>query len=254
MTTPGPSSSALGQRALRLEDAPLLAGRGRFVADMCFPGQIHMRVARATIAHGNIRSIDLDAARALPGVVAVWTATDIADQPLIDFRDPSAGQLAPYRQPLLATGCVRYVGEPLAAVFAVDPYVAEDAAELIQVDYEPLPVTLDAGGDVARFSDSLPSESIVLEQGYGDIEAAFAKAAVTIELALKVGRHSGVPLECRGAIGVFDATKDLLELHGAAKVPHRNRETMAKFFGRDPARLHLHEGHVGGGFGIRGEL
>jgi aerobic carbon-monoxide dehydrogenase large subunit len=246
--------SAIGQRVLRLEDPPLLAGRGRFVADMHFPGQIHMRLARSAIAHGRIGDIDLEAALRLAGVIAIWTSADIVDQPLIDFRDPSAAKLAPYRQPVLATDRVRYVGEPVAAVFACDPYVAEDAAELIEIDYEPLPVTLDAGGPLGQFSDTLASESIILEQGYGDIADAFARAAFTLELSLKIGRHSGVPLECRGAIGRLNTETDVLELHGAAKVPHRNREAMAKFFGRDPERLHLYEGHVGGGFGIRGEL
>lgn len=251
---PGPSRRAIGERVQRLEDPPLLAGRGRFVGDLRFPGQIHMRIVRAAVAHGHIRALALEAARAVPGVVAIWTGEDIADQPLIDFRDPSAEQLAPYRQPLLARDRVRYVGEPVAAVFAVDPYVAEDAAELVEVEYEPLPPTLDGAGAVGAFSQTLAAEPIVLRQGYGDLDAAFAQAAAVVELTLKIGRHSGVPLECRGALGRLNGETGVLELHGAAKVPHRNREAMARFFRRDPAQLHLFEGHVGGGFGIRGEL
>src|SRR5262249_23639068 len=88
----------------------------------------------------------------------------------------------------------------------------------------------------------------------GDIDAAFRRAHCVVEAELSVGRHSGVPMECRGAIGRYDAAYDLLELWGAAKVPHRNRETLARFFDRPSASVQLHECHVGGGFGIRGEL
>lgn len=246
--------ASLGRRVLRLEDPPLLTGRGRFAADINFPDQLHMRIVRAGIAHGRIRSIDLAAARAIPGVIAIWTGEDIANQPPIDFRDPSAEALNPYRQTILARERVRYTGEPVAAVFAEDAYIAEDAAELIEIDYDPLPLCLDATGPIGSFADGVGSEAILLAQGYGDTETAFTKAHAVIELKLKIGRHSGVPLETRGAIGRYDVAADRLELHGAAKVPHRNREAMAKFFRRDPEKLHLYEGHTGGGFGIRGEL
>ena len=247
-------NAVFGQRVTRLEDRPLLTGQGRFAADMAFEGQLHMRVVRATCAHGRITAMHLDAAKTLPGVIAVWTGADIADLPPIDFRDPAAAALKPYRQTILAQDRVRYIGEPVAVIFALDAYIAEDAAELIEIEYDELPVTLQASGPLGEFASGLPSEPIVLEQGYGDMDAAFAQAHAVIELTLQVGRHSGVPLETRGAIGRFDAANDILELHGAAKVPHRNQEAMARFFGRDHAHLHLHEGHVGGGFGIRGEL
>ena len=247
-------NAIFGKRVTRLEDRPLLTGQGRFAADLVFEGQLHMRVARATCAHGRITAMHLDAARALPGVLAIWTGVDIADLPPIDFRDPAATALAPYRQTILARERVRYIGEPVAAIFATDAYIAEDAAELIEIEYDELPVTLEASGPLGEFAPGLQSEPIMLQQGYGDIEAAFAQAHAVVELTLKIGRHSGVPLETRGAIGRYDAAQDILELHGAAKVPHRNQEAMARFFGRDHAHLHLHEGHVGGGFGIRGEL
>ena len=103
-----------------------------------------MRIVRSNHAHANIVSIDTEAARALPGVVAVWTAADIADVPPIDFREGPIEKLAPYRQPVLAIDRVRYVGEPVAAVFAEDPYVAEDAADLVTMEVEELPPLLDA--------------------------------------------------------------------------------------------------------------
>jgi len=186
--------------------------------------------------------------------VAVWTHADIASYPAIDFRDPAAEALRPYRQPLLARDRVRYVGEPLAVVFAEDAYQAEDAAELVVAQIDELPPLLDARQECGEFAPGVSTEPIVLRQGYGDLAAAFAQAHAIVELDLSIGRHSGVPLECRGAIGRYDAALDVLELWGAAKVPLRNRESMARFFNRPAASVQLYELHVGGGFGVRGEL
>src|SRR4029079_4778925 len=118
------------RRAERVKAPPLGTGRGRFAGDINFPRQLHMRIVRSSHAHGNIVSIDTAAARALPGVVAGWTAADIADVPPIDFREGPIARLAPYRQPVLAVGRVRYVGEPIAAVFAEDPQMARGRAHL----------------------------------------------------------------------------------------------------------------------------
>ena len=98
----------LGRSVARLEDLPLLRGQGQFVADIAFPHQLHMRIVRAPYAHGELRSVDVAAARAAPGVAAVWSGADIADLPPIDFRDPAGETLRPYRQPLLAQKRVRY--------------------------------------------------------------------------------------------------------------------------------------------------
>jgi len=243
----------LGHPVPRIEDRPLVTGHGRYAGDVSFPRQLHMRMVRASHAHASIVSIDASAARALPGVVAVWTADDISDVPPIDFRDPSAEALKPYRQPVLARGRVRYVGDPIAAVFADDPYVAEDAAELVEVSVEPLLPLMDAR-QTGEFDDGRVSEPTIVRHSFGDIDAAFANAHVIVELELTTGRHSGVPMETRGAIGRYDAARDVLELHGAAKVPHRNKDTLVRMLKRGPGGIHLFEGHTGGGFGIRGEL
>src|SRR5271166_6789744 len=142
----------IGQSVLRLEDPPLVRGAGRFAGDISFPHQLHMRVVRSNHAHGGIASVDTGAARAMPGVVAVWTAADIADVPPIDFRDGRIPSLEPYRQPVLARDRVRYVGEPVAAIFAHDPYTAEDAADLVTVGIEALPVLLAADAAPGEFS------------------------------------------------------------------------------------------------------
>src|SRR5258706_15868915 len=133
------SGKVVGRSLPRLEDEALLLGQGRFADDIRFPAQLHMRVVRSQYAHGEIVAIDVAAARAFPGVVALWTAADIKDLPPIDFRDPAAEALKPYRQPALAQSVVRYVGEPGAAIFATDPYVAEDAAALVTVEVAELP-------------------------------------------------------------------------------------------------------------------
>jgi carbon-monoxide dehydrogenase large subunit len=247
-------NATIGRSVPRLEDRPLLTGRGHFAGDISFPHQLHMRVVRSGVAHGRIVAVEAGAARALPGVFALWTAADIADVPPIDFREGRIERLEPYRQPVLARDRVRYVGEPVAAVFAADPYVAEDAADLIEIRIDELPVLLDASAAPGAFAPGRSTEAAIVRQGYGDVEAAMAGARAVIELDLAVGRHSGVPIETRGAIGRYDAARDILELHGAAKVPHRVRDLLAPMLRRSPSSIHVHEADVGGGFGVRGEL
>ena len=244
----------LGDSVERLEDPPLVTGKGKFVGDINFPDQLHMRVVRSAHAHGAIKSVDTSAAEAFPGVIAVWTNTDIDDVPPIDFREGSDPTLALFRQYPLARELVRYVGDPVAAVFAEDPYTAEDAAELVILDIDPLPVLINADDTPQDFMGKATTEAAVVEQGYGDIETTFEKAYKVVEIDVKVSRHTGVPMECRGAIGRYDEARDVLEMYGAAKVPHRNRDTLCRMLNRPASGVHLFEGHTGGGFGIRGEL
>jgi carbon-monoxide dehydrogenase large subunit/6-hydroxypseudooxynicotine dehydrogenase subunit gamma len=244
--------SFVGRSVPRLEDLPLVTGQGRFAGDISFAHQLHMRVVRSAHAHGRIRAIDTGAACNVPGVVAVWTTADVADIPPIDFRLTRIEGLDPYRQPVLAKEYVRYVGEPVAAVFAADPYSAEDAADLVRIDIEPLPELLDADAPPAAFDAAHSTEVALVRKSYGDIDKAFADAHAVVALDLKIGRHSGVPMETRGAIA--RVARGILELHGAAKVPHWNRDALARLLGREPSSMHLYEGHVGGGFGVRGEI
>jgi carbon-monoxide dehydrogenase large subunit len=185
----------IGRSVTRLEDPPLVRGRGRFAADISFAHQLHMRIVRAHQAHGKIVSIDTSAARALPGVVAVWTAAEIADVPPIDFREGRIPALEPYRQPVLATEQIRYVGEPVAAVFAEDPYLAEDAVDLVSFDVEEMPVLLAAEAEPGEFSPGRSTEVSVIRQGYGDVDSVLRSAPIVVELELTIGRHSGVPIE-----------------------------------------------------------
>jgi CO/xanthine dehydrogenase Mo-binding subunit len=246
------SKSVIGRSVPRLEDPPLVTGRGLFAGDVSFAHQLHMRVVRSTCPHGRMVAIDTSAARAAPGVVAVWTNADVASVPPIDFRLTRVEGLEPYRQPILARDYVRYVGEPVAAVFAADPYLAEDAADLVAIEYDELPAVLAADAPPAEFSPGRSTEVTLVQKGFGDVDAAFAHAHAIVALDLAIGRHSGVPIETRGAIA--RERRGILELHGAAKVLHWNRDSLARMLGRAPSSMHLHEGHVGGGFGVRGEL
>lgn len=244
----------VGQSVTRLEDPPLVRGEACFAGDVNFPRQLHMRVVRSQVAHGRILSIDTAEALALKGVTAVWTGADVASIPPIPFRATKVTGLEPYCQPILAQERVRYVGEPVAVVFAEDAYLAEDAAELVLADIEVLPPVMFADAEPGEFLPGLSTEPTVIRKGYGDVAAAFAAAHDVVALDLSVGRHSGVPLECRGAVARYDAARDVLEMYGAAKKSHWNRDEMAKMLGRSPSSFHLYEGHVGGGFGVRGEI
>src|SRR5689334_11252805 len=163
-----PPAGVIGRSLPRLEDPPLVTGRGQFVGDLGFPHQLHMRIARSPYAHALLRGVDVAAALAAPGIVAVWTGDDIADLPPIDFRDPAGEALRPYRQPLLARHRLRYVGEPVAAVFACDAHLAEDAADLVSVAVDELPPLLDAAAAPGSFAQGHSTEATVLRAGYGD--------------------------------------------------------------------------------------
>lgn len=239
----------VGSSVRRIEDRPLLTGSARFAADLSLPRQLHLRVVRSPVARGRIVGIDTAGALSLPGVEAVWTAADTGDIPPIDFRMPMITGVESYRQPVLADGRVRYVGEPVAVVLAEDPYLAEDAAEQVFVDIEELRPVVDPYLDASR-----ATEVGVVEKAYGDLAAAFAGDPVVVEMELRVGRHSAVPMETRGALARYDATSSTLEMFGAAKVPHYNRGAIARMLGLPTSAVVLREVHVGGGFGVRGEL
>jgi carbon-monoxide dehydrogenase large subunit len=243
---------------LRREDLPLVTGAGRYVADVALPGQLHARVVRSPLAHGLLGVVDIAAALALPGVQAVLTAADIPDVRIpirLPFATTPNANLV--LQPPLARDRVHYVGEPIAVVLADDPYVAEDAAELVRVDVDELPAVLDpiAAEAAAPIHPELGSNLIDrIPVRHGDVEAAFADAAVVVRERLAVQRQTASPLETRGLVAEYDAAEDRLTLWGAAKVKHVNRAALAAILGLPVERVRLIELHVGGGFGVRGEL
>jgi aerobic carbon-monoxide dehydrogenase large subunit len=243
-----------GHSVPRLEDAPLVRGRGLFADDVNFPRQLTMRVLRSQIAHGLLIKVDASAALATPGVIAVWTGTDLADIPPIPLRAARPPGMESYRQPILARERVRYVGEAIAAVFAENPYLAEDAADLVTADIKVLPPVLDAAAEPAEFLSGVSTEATVIQKEYGEVDAAFRNAHAVIELELSIGRHSGVPLETRGAVARYVAATDVIELYGTSDKQHLKRDELTHLLSRPLPGLHLHDGHIGGGFGVRSEL
>jgi carbon-monoxide dehydrogenase large subunit len=252
--------SWIGSSIDRPEDDDLLTGTEPFVADLRLPGQLSAAIVRSPVAHGRIVGIDVAEAEAVDGVVAVLTAADvIADLgavPVIPSRLSFDDTLEPYLQPAIAADRVRFAGEPVAIVVARDRATAEDAAELVFPDVEPLAAVLDptAAADAEPLFAGHSNVCARLESSYGDAAAAVRAAAVVVEADLRVGRHSGVPMECRGIVADYDADSRTLTVHGATKVPHENRRLLAAMLGVDEASVRMRELSAGGGFGIKGEF
>jgi aerobic carbon-monoxide dehydrogenase large subunit len=255
-----PTDGAIGSSPLRKEDPSLLTGAARFVGDLDRPGMVHAFVVRSPYAHARLVRVNAEAARALPNVVIVVTGDDLPPAtPPILMRMFSRPGLERFLQPPLARGVVRYSGEPVAVVVADSPYGAEDAAELVEVEYEELTplVSADAAlapGAALLHEDAATNLAASFTVEHGDLDAAFAAAAVVVEERLYVQRHAAVPLETRGLVAELDELTDTLVVLGAAKIPHVNKRILARMLGRPEERIRLVELHVGGGFGARGEF
>lgn len=246
MTTAIPGTRSVGTSAARKEDHRLLTGRGRFGSDVQRARLLHARVVRSPVAHASSLSVDVAEARAMPGVVDVITAADLPADLRIPVRLAVQNiDLTPFLQPVLAGAAVNYVGEPLALVLAEDAYLAEDAADAVGIDFTAEPVVLDAAAAPRAADFSL---------GYGDIEAAFARAAHVVELSVEIGRHSAVPMEPRALVVDVDSEGTTLEIFGATKVPVFNRTVLAAMLGWDASAIRMHAVDAGGGFGVRGEF
>jgi carbon-monoxide dehydrogenase large subunit len=249
--------SWIGRAVERSEDLRFVTGRGRYVDDLKFPGMLHAVVVRSTHAHALLRGIDASAALALPGVAAVYTFADVAAQaaPIPVRTGPLAGTER-YLQRPLAADRVRYVGEPVALVVARDRYVAEDAAELVAVDYAPLPAVVDAAAagvdETLLFPEAGTNRACAYRVALGDIDAAFAHADYVRTEIFRCQRHGAVPMETRGL--VCREQEGVLEVWGATKVPFWNRRTLAAMLGRPVVSIALIEVDVGGSFGARGEF
>jgi len=250
--------SVIGTRVPRKEDPRLLRGCGRFGDDFSAPGQLWARVVRSPIAHGHVRRVDLTRVRRAEGVAVAVAAADLPAGLTIPVRLAVRGiDLSGYLQPVLAADVVRYVGEPLAVVVASDPYTAEDAAELAEIDIDEAPAVLDAAAAAGDGSPRLfPAGNVAADftLGYGDTETAFGQAARVVEIQVAIGRHSGVPLEPRALLADPDPRTGSLAIYGMTKVPVFNRDVLAAMLGIDAALIHVHAIDAGGGFGVRGEF
>jgi carbon-monoxide dehydrogenase large subunit len=261
----------IGQPLPRKEDVRLLTGGGRYSDDVNLPGQAYAAMLRSPHAHARIRSIDTAAARAMPGVLAVLAGADakadgLADIPhtpipmkppadiLLVNRDGSPHGYAP--QDLLPTDRVRYVGQQVVMVVAETLAQAKDAAEQVVVDYEalaPVTVTRDAAkADAPRLYDHVGNVCVDADVGDAAATAAvFAKAPRIARLDTWVHRVTGVPLDARAAVGVYDPAANKYTLHAGSGGVVRQKAELAKILGVEPSLVRVECGDVGGNFGTR---
>ena len=244
--------STIGARVLRLEDQALVTGQGRFVDDIAGAGALAAAFARSPHPHALVRDIELGAARAGPGVIAVLTLDDLGPvmkQRRMNRISNSGTNLAQSWPFALADGEVSFVGEPVAIVIAADRYVAEDAAALIEVDYEVLPAALDCRAeDAPPARRELRSNRVIsYKVGYGDIETVFAKAAHVLREDLWVHRGAAHSMEGRGILAQISDRETLV--WASTQKPHELRTALADYIALDESRLRVATPDVGGGFG-----
>ena len=244
--------STIGARVLRLEDQALVTGQGRFVDDIAGAGALAAAFARSPHPHALVRDIELGAARAGPGVIAVLTLDDLGPvmkQRRMNRISNSGTNLAQSWPFALADGEVSFVGEPVAIVIAADRYVAEDAAALIEVDYEVLPAALDCRAeDAPPARRELRSNRVIsYKVGYGDIETVFAKAAHVLREDLWVHRGAAHSMEGRCILAQISDRETLV--WASTQKPHELRTALADYIALDESRLRVATPDVGGGFG-----
>ena len=252
-------NSLIGSPIERLEDLRFLRGRGEYVDDLARDGVLHAAILRSSIAHGRLRSVDVSAARALPGVHAIITARDIGTPvPRVPMRLQPLPDFEPFAQPVIAEDKVRYVGEAIALVLAQTASIAEDAVGLIEVDIEPLPAvpnrTVSAANQVLLFEERGSNRAITFRAVRGDAAAAFRNAPYARRESFRTQRHMALPMEPRGLLAEWDEARGKLTVYGGAKVLFFNRRTLAKQLALPESAIELIENDVGGGFGARGEF
>ena len=252
-TAPGATRYA-GARINRVEDARLLTGRGTYVDDVTLPGMLHACFVRSPYARAAIGGIDATEAEALPGVRHVFTAADL-NPGVHEQWHTSIGPKSPETpRPPLAEGEVRFVGDPVALVVAEDRYVAEDAAELVAVDYEPLPAVVD-------FTAAEASEALVHE-GHGSnligkmggrpassLDDVFAGAAHVVEATVAQQAYAAVPMETRGMVVEWEPAAGELTIWAATQAPHEVRAYCARLLGLPEHRIRVIMRDTGGAFG-----
>ncbi len=254
---------AIGQPVLRTEDPVLLRGEGRYTDDLNLPGQAHAVMVRSRFAHGVLRGVDTEAAREMPGVLAVLTAADLVagginPMPAMVFGQNRDGStpVKPVRM-ALAAGKVRYVGEPLAFVVAETRAAAKDAAETVIADIDPLPAVTSARAaappGAPLIHDEVPG-NLLLDFHYGDsdaVAAAFARAAHVTRLDLVNSRIVVAALEPRAALAEYDAQDGRYVLRVGSQGVIGMRTLLAPVLGIKPEKLRVLTGNVGGSFGMK---
>jgi CO/xanthine dehydrogenase Mo-binding subunit len=230
-----------------------LTGAGRFTEDLARPDALHLAVVRSDLPHAVIGSIDVSEAWAVPGVVLVFTGSDLDPVPLIPIRVAPTPTMARRRQTVIAIDRVRYVGEPIAAVVAETAAAAADAARAVRVDLSPLPVVGGVFESASELWSDHPDNTLVeVAASFGNHEEVFAGADHVFEFELDTSRRTGLPMETRQLIAEW--VDEELHLWGATKLLQFTRRTLAEMLGVEPSRVVLHRADVGGMFGVRGEV
>jgi carbon-monoxide dehydrogenase large subunit len=249
----------IGSRIKRKEDLRLLRGVGKYVGDIHRVGMVHAAILRSPHAHARILKIDTAAAATLPGVIGVLTAADMPGLKTIPMRTGRIPGLERSQQTPIATTKVRYVGDPVAVVVAESRYIAEDALERIDVEYETLRAVTDARASMQpgapRLHDAVSNNIAAnFQVNVGDVEHAFAECDLILEEEFSTQRHAAVPLETRGLVAEFDEGEGLLTVWGPTKMTHTNWRILSELTGLPQSCIHFIEPEVGGGFGARGEF
>ena len=249
----------IGSRIKRKEDLRLLRGIGKYVGDIHRAGMVHAAILRSSHAHARIVKIDTARALALPGVLGVLTAADMPGLKTIPMRTGVIPGLERSQQIPIAATRVRYVGDPVAVVVAENRYVAEDALELVEVEYAALGAVTDAREGMRPGAPQLHdavSNNIAanFQVNVGDVDAAFSGADLIIEEEFSIQRHAAVPLENRGLVAEWDEGRGLLTVWGPTKMTHTNWRILSELIGLPQSAIHFIEPDVGGGFGARGEF
>jgi aerobic carbon-monoxide dehydrogenase large subunit len=253
---PAPAARFVGQSVTRKEDRRLVTGHGQYVDDVAVPGVLHAAFLRSEVARAAIAHLDVEAARKLPGVVAVFTWQDF-DQQFGEAWHAMLGEQLQVPPPLAVTD-VRHVGDPIAMVVAESRYVAEDACELIEVDLDPGPPVVDyrrASADtdnVVHSAWGLPSNAMVevpFTPISPDLDESFASADHVVEATIEQNRYLCVPMETRGIVASWSPGRDELDLVCSCQGVHETRNFFARYLGIPEANVRVTARDVGGGFG-----